>query len=84
MEKALNSRRVCRALAGAVALCIVVPTEAFAYIDPGTGSMAYQAVLAIALGLSVFVRGIRARLGQFLSARVSKHAGGKPEVRPRV
>ncbi|HEX7925941.1 MAG TPA: hypothetical protein VF678_00020 [bacterium] len=33
-----------------------LPSSAFAYIDPGTGSMALQALLAIAAGVAVALR----------------------------
>jgi hypothetical protein len=39
-----------------IALLVLFPTDAFAYIDPGTGSLAYQIALALLLGLGVVLR----------------------------
>jgi hypothetical protein len=44
-----------------------VPSSAFAYIDPGTGSMALQALLAIAAGVAVAVKAYWHRIQLFLA-----------------
>lgn len=38
---------------------LALPNPAYAYIDPGTGSMVYQALLAVLLGLAVTWRSAR-------------------------
>ncbi len=40
----------------AAALLLLFPADALAYIDPGTGSLAYQMALALLLGLSLVFR----------------------------
>lgn len=47
-----------------IAAVILTPRQASAYIDPGTGSMVYQALLAVILGLGFVLRGARARIAE--------------------
>ena len=47
----------------------VIPTDAFAYIDPGTGSMAVQAALAIVAGALVAIKAYWSRIQHFFAAR---------------
>lgn len=44
---------------------LLFPLSAYAYIDPGAGSMAYQALLALVLGAGFMARQM---LGRFLIA----------------
>ena len=46
-----------------VALLLLVPREAYAYIDPGTGSMVFQVLIAILLGAGAAVHRFRVRIG---------------------
>lgn len=50
-----------RSAALALVVLFALPTPAYAYIDPGAGSMAYQAIAAVLIGASFFVRRIGAR-----------------------
>jgi hypothetical protein len=45
---------------------MLTPRQADAYIDPGTGSMVYQALIAVILGLGFVLRGARARVAEFV------------------
>jgi len=51
-----RSRLEVAAVVAGIALLVLFPTDAFAYIDPGTGSLAYQMALALLLGLGVVLR----------------------------
>ena len=46
----------------AAAWCFCLPSQAHAYIDPGTGSLILQAVVAVAITCMAFIRGIRERI----------------------
>ena len=46
-----------------VALFALVPRDAFAYIDPGTGSLIYQTALAAMLGAGILFRRVWIKLG---------------------
>lgn len=52
---------------------VLAPSEAFAYIDPGTGSFIFQAVAGALIGVAFFVRSswdrIRERVRQFFGPR---------------
>lgn len=41
---------------------IAYPITTYAYIDPGTGSLAYQSILGMFLGAAVFFRQIRTEI----------------------
>jgi hypothetical protein len=45
-----------------LAALTLAPSDAHAYIDPGSGSLVYQALLAAALGAGFVFRAARARL----------------------
>ena len=48
------------------AALILTPRRAYAYIDPGTGSLIYQTLLAVILGLGFMLRSARARIVGFM------------------
>jgi hypothetical protein len=48
------------------AALILTPLQAYAYIDPGTGSLIYQTLLAVVLGLGFVLRSARARIARFV------------------
>jgi hypothetical protein len=48
------------------AALMLTPRQAYAYIDPGTGSMVYQALLAVLLGLGFVLRSARAQIAEFV------------------
>ena len=58
--------RVCWVLFMAFAALVLTPRQAYAYIDPGTGSLIYQTLLAMILGLGFVLRSARARIGEFV------------------
>lgn len=61
------------------------PRDAAAYIDPGAGSLAYQALLAIVLGVGVFWRRLRSRIAALFRRREPRagfdppHGGPPPD-----
>jgi hypothetical protein len=60
-------------LAAAVALIVLIgELPAYAYIDPGTGSLIYQTALTVLLGLGFMVRRSRASIARFV-----KRLGGR-------
>jgi hypothetical protein len=58
-------------LVGALVI-LLFPSNAAAYIDPGAGSMAYQALLVVALGAGVFIRQWYGRVKHFVSSFVKR------------
>jgi hypothetical protein len=65
-------------LVGAIVI-LLFPSNADAYIDPGAGSMAYQALLVIALGAGVFIRQWYGRAKHFVASFV-KREGAEGET----
>ncbi len=56
-----------RFLAAAVVLLVLIGERpAHAYIDPGTGSLIYQTVLTVLLGLGFMLRRSRASISRFV------------------
>ncbi|MBM3820386.1 MAG: hypothetical protein FJW14_15405 [Acidimicrobiia bacterium] len=53
---------------------LVAERPAYAYIDPGTGSMIYQAALTALLGLGLVVRQSRDSITRFLRRITGRHA----------
>ena len=49
--------------------------NAYAYIDPGAGSMVLQAILAALIGIGVFVRQARVSIAAFFKRVMSKFSG---------
>jgi hypothetical protein len=59
----------------AAVLFVIGERHAFAYVDPGTGSLLYQTALTIVLGLGLVFRRVRVSIVDFV-----KRLGG--QVRP--
>lgn len=57
------------------ALVIVAPTPAFAYIDPGTGSMIIQGIIGAIAGLMVAGKLYWGKLVSFFSGRKKSDMG---------
>lgn len=53
------------------------PAPAWAYIDPGAGSLAFQTIVATLVGAMVFVRRVRAGVATAIRKLVAR-AGGFP------
>ena len=49
----------------AVVLLLLAEQPAYAYIDPGTGSLIYQTALTVLLGLGLMVRRSRESVARF-------------------
>jgi hypothetical protein len=47
-----------------IAALLAFPSDAYAYIDPGAGSLIYQTVLAVLLGLGFVLRSTREKIVQ--------------------
>ena len=56
----------------AAVLLLVAERPAYAYIDPGTGSLIYQTVLTVLLGLGFVIRRSRTSIVRFV-----KRLGGR-------
>lgn len=50
----------------ATAVFLLAERSAYAYVDPGTGSLLYQAALTLLLGLGLAVRRIRGSIAGFV------------------
>ncbi len=50
----------------AAVLVLIGEGAAFAYVDPGTGSLLYQTALTIVLGLGLTFRRVRASIADFV------------------
>jgi hypothetical protein len=56
-----------KTLLGAAALVVLIGERpAYAYVDPGTGSLIYQTALTILLGVAFALRRSRASLSRFV------------------
>ncbi|MBI4885584.1 MAG: hypothetical protein HY824_00685 [Acidobacteria bacterium] len=49
-----------------VAALLLGEHPAFAYVDPGTGSLLYQTALTVLLGLGLVLRRVRASIATFV------------------
>jgi hypothetical protein len=49
-----------------LAVLIVTPRQAYAYINPGAGSLVYQTLLAVIVGLGFVLRSARAWIAGFV------------------
>jgi hypothetical protein len=58
--------------ATALLLVLIAERPAYAYIDPGTGSLIYQTALTVLLGLGFMLRRSRASIARFV-----KRFGGR-------
>lgn len=69
--------RLDKALLFAAALLLILIAErpAYAYIDPGTGSLIYQTVLTMVLGLGFMIRRSRAGIARFFKRLGGRGAG---------
>jgi hypothetical protein len=59
-----------------VLLLAVTPANAHAYLDPGTGSMLVQALLAALVGAGLMLKGLRARLVALVRRLLGRGARG--------
>ncbi len=62
-------RRCTRVLAFAIAIDFAFTSEAFAYLDPGTGSFLFQTVIAVGLGAAFTVKVYWQRVKLFFSGK---------------
>jgi hypothetical protein len=61
-------------------VCLLcAPSPAQAYIDPGTGSLAYQVLLAAALGAMFFVRQLRTRVAAIVRKLAGRSSAEPPQ-----
>ena len=68
----------------AVVLFLIGERTAFAYVDPGTGSLLYQTALTMVLGLGLVFRRVRVSIVQFvkrLGGQVGRPDGGPTNQR---
>jgi len=58
----------------ATAVFLLAERSAYAYIDPGTGSLLYQAALTMLLGLALAIRRIRGSIAGFVRRLATRGA----------
>jgi len=75
---ARDPRRVRASVPLLVALILIVTREAYAYIDPGTGSIIIQVLIGTMLALSFTLRRFWSTLGRFFYNLFS-HAKGQQQ-----
>ena len=63
------------ALAAVVAICLIAPGSAHAYLDPATGSIILQIVLGGIAGLGVFGKLFWHRIRAFFGASATADSG---------
>ena len=76
------SRGTRLAMYGVVAFVFAAEVPAFAYIDPGSGSLIYQALLAGLLGLGFTFRRTTASIARLLRRVSGKPADGEAAASP--
>lgn len=65
--------------AAAYCLAVAWPVSWVAYIDPGTGSLVFQMVLAGLLGVAVAFRNLRAWIANVLSRAFGRGGGSRSQ-----
>jgi len=55
-----------------VVLFLIGERAAFAYVDPGTGSLLYQTALTMVLGLGLVFRRVRVSIAEFVKRLASR------------
>lgn len=65
-----------RFFTGLILVFTLLPNSAFAYLDPGTGSIILQALVAGVVSISVAFASFRMKVSQFLSS-LFKRSGNK-------
>ena len=68
--------------AGAILGLLLLASDAEAYIDPGIGSLGYQAALAALLGIAFVARQVWSRVAGAVRARFGKPARKPVERQP--
>jgi len=61
----------------AAAVFLLAERSAYAYVDPGTGSLLYQAALTMLLGLGLAVRRIRGSIAAFVKRFATRGAASE-------
>jgi hypothetical protein len=69
--------------AAAVLLVLIAERPAYAYIDPGTGSLIYQTVLTVLLGLGFMLRRSRASIARFVKRIGGRDVAADSAAEPR-
>ena len=57
-----------------IAAVFAFPSDAYAYIDPGAGSLIYQTILAVLLGLGFFLRSTREKIVRVVKGLVARRS----------
>ncbi|NIW49253.1 MAG: hypothetical protein GWN30_32150, partial [Gammaproteobacteria bacterium] len=65
-----------------IVIVMLFPRDVFAYLDPGTGSLVIQAIIAIFIGAGLFIGHIRIKVSRFFSSLMKRIKGKKTETDP--
>jgi hypothetical protein len=60
-----------------------IPAPAYAYIDPGIGSLIFQSLLAGLVTVAALWGGLRAKLAALFARRSDPEERGESDARPR-
>jgi hypothetical protein len=69
MRRPVTSFDIVTAAAMAAVLLLMTPLAAFAYIDPGAGSVAYQMVLGTVLAATFLFRSVLGKIRKWFEPR---------------
>ena len=61
-----------------ILLLVFFSPDAYAYIDPGTGSLVIQAIIAIIAGAGIFISQVRMKISSFFRS-IMKRIKGETE-----
>jgi hypothetical protein len=64
--------------AAAVLMLLIAEQPAYAYIDPGTGSLIYQTALTVLLGVGFVLRRSRESIARFVKRLSGRDLSGAP------
>ena len=67
---------ICKAFILLVFINVILPEKAYAYIDPGTGSMVLQIIIASFIGLGITFKAWMYKIKELLKGR-KKHESGR-------
>ena len=61
--------RIAKASFTSVVICMIITDDGHAYIDPGSGALVWQALLAAFVGVTFYMRSIIRRVKEWVSPK---------------